>query len=161
MANNKFYSYEALLENLKNTYEARKMQYNDTQHLYNNLDKTIQDHLFAIEDETISSTLNKKDVWFNFDEFMNDLSNVDCHMEYNDHAIGAMSSAERKHVCTKPGCNKSYTSSHGLKYHIAHGHSKEKENAYKPFSCPVANCGKTYRNSNGLKYHMSKIHKHP
>ena len=96
-----------------------------------------------------------------FDEFMNDLSNVDCHMEYNDHAIGAMSSAERKHVCTKPGCNKSYTSSHGLKYHIAHGHSKEKENAYKPFSCPVANCGKTYRNSNGLKYHMSKIHKHP
>ncbi|ORD94505.1 Z394 [Enterospora canceri] len=159
MTDNKFYSYESLLENLKSTQEARKREYNETQHLYSNLDRTIRDHLFVMEEEMVSAP-NKKEICFNFDEFMNDLGNAEHPLEYEETAISHMNTAERKHVCSKPGCNKSYTSSHGLKYHMAHGHSKEKENAYKPFVCPVANCGKTYRNSNGLKYHMSKIHKH-
>lgn len=160
MANNRFYSYESLLDNLKSTHEARKRQYDESQHLFNNLDRTIRDHLFIMEEEVVNTPNTKKDICFNFDEFMNDLSNTDVQMEYEPHTINTINATERKHVCTRPGCNKSYTSSHGLKYHMAHGHSKEKENAYKPFVCPVANCGKTYRNSNGLKYHMGKIHKH-
>ncbi|OQS55722.1 hypothetical protein EHP00_448 [Ecytonucleospora hepatopenaei] len=152
-----FYSYESLLDNLKKTYEARKKQYDESQHLYKGTDRNIREHLFGMEEDAF--THPKKDVCFNFDEFMNDLSNTETLYEYEDPS-NTLSASERKHVCPKPGCNKSYTSSHGLKYHMAHGHSKEKENAYKPFVCPIQNCSKTYRNSNGLKYHMSKMHKH-
>ena len=56
--------------------------------------------------------------------------------------------SDRKQTCTHPGCNKSFTSSHGLKYHLVHAHSKDKENVYKPFVCTVAECEKAYRNSN-------------
>ncbi|KAL6121485.1 hypothetical protein NUSPORA_01588 [Nucleospora cyclopteri] len=158
MAENRFYSYESLMNELKATQEARRGQYECTAHLLSNLDRSIRENLFNIEDATVNKSFNIKDIQFNFDEFMDDLSNKEASeipYEGTEHNFGGQ---ERKHVCSKPGCNKSYTSSHGLKYHMLHGHSKEKENAYKPFVCNIPSCGKTYRNSNGLKYHMSKAH---
>lgn len=155
MSNYTFYSYESLLDNLKRTYEARKRQYDENQHLYKGTDRSIREHLFGMEEDAF--THPKKDICFNFDEFMNDLSNAEMPMDYEDPTVNTVAS-ERKHVCTKPGCNKSYTSSHGLKYHLMHGHSKEKENAYRPFVCDRPGCNKSYRNSNGLKYHLEKKH---
>lgn len=64
----------------------------------------------------------------------------------------------RLYVCEIEGCDKKYTSSFGLKYHMKEGHSQEKMNIFKPFSCPFEDCGKKYKNSNGLKYHMKHYH---
>ncbi|EOB13624.1 Zinc finger C2H2 protein [Nosema bombycis CQ1] len=60
--------------------------------------------------------------------------------------------------CELPGCNRQYTSSFGLKYHMKEGHSEEKLNVYKPFICPMDLCGRKYKNNNGLKYHLKNYH---
>lgn len=64
----------------------------------------------------------------------------------------------RLYMCEIEGCDKKYTSSFGLKYHMKEGHSQEKMNIFKPFSCPFEGCGKKYKNSNGLKYHIRHYH---
>lgn len=64
----------------------------------------------------------------------------------------------RLYVCEIEGCDKKYTSSFGLKYHMKEGHSQEKMNVFKPFGCPFEGCGKKYKNSNGLKYHIRHYH---
>lgn len=64
----------------------------------------------------------------------------------------------RLYVCEIDGCDKKYTSSFGLKYHMKEGHSQEKMNVFKPFGCPFEGCGKKYKNSNGLKYHIRHYH---
>lgn len=64
----------------------------------------------------------------------------------------------KKYACTFIGCDKEYTSSFGLKYHLKKGHLSEKLNVLKPFSCKENGCNKTYKNSNGLKYHMKIVH---
>jgi uncharacterized Zn-finger protein len=66
--------------------------------------------------------------------------------------------ASRVYVCEITGCNKKYTSSFGLKYHIREGHSEEKMSVHKPYVCPFRNCDKKYKNNNGLKYHMRNFH---
>ncbi|KAF9764974.1 Zinc finger C2H2 protein [Nosema granulosis] len=60
--------------------------------------------------------------------------------------------------CELPGCNRQYTSSFGLKYHMKEGHSKEKLSIPKPFVCSVELCGRKYKNNNGLKYHLKNYH---
>lgn len=158
------HSYEALLDSLRATYDMRKDKFKERMHLMSKEDKVIEQHLFRLEGDALTRSDNyvKRDVLFNFDDFMPDMgisealdSSESMRRMCGDH-VGAI--AERKHVCPKPGCNKSYTSSHGLKYHLNHGHNKDKENIYKPFVCTVQDCGKSYRNSNGLKYHMTKVH---
>ncbi|KAH9411766.1 hypothetical protein HK407_03g05160 [Ordospora pajunii] len=64
----------------------------------------------------------------------------------------------RIYACDIDGCNKKYTSSFGLKYHMKEGHSEEKMNIIKPFSCPFSGCDKKYKNNNGLKYHIKHYH---
>lgn len=159
----KNFSYETLLENLRATHDTRKKRFEERKHLLSEEDRAIEKTLFRLEDDAFgrNERIDEKDVLFNFDEFMNEMSGVEHHEpseSRSDFDSSAQNTSERRHVCTRPGCNKSYTSSHGLKYHMTHGHSKEKENVYKPFVCPISKCGKTYRNSNGLKYHMTKAH---
>lgn len=160
----KSFSYESLLENLRATHYTRKKRFEEKKHLLSDEDRAIERTLFRLEDDTLfkSESIAEKDVLFNFDEFMNEIS-VGEHFETSDPLQEAEAAApqcvpDRKHVCPRPGCNKSYTSSHGLKYHMTHGHSKDKENVYKPFVCHIGSCRKAYRNSNGLKYHVSKAH---
>lgn len=61
--------------------------------------------------------------------------------------------------CPFKNCKKIYTSSYGLKYHMDHGHTVEKNNERRPYACEIDNCGKTYKNNNGLKYHIMHAHK--
>ncbi|KMV66456.1 putative G2/M transition transcriptionalrepressor [Encephalitozoon cuniculi EcunIII-L] len=64
----------------------------------------------------------------------------------------------RVYACEIEGCNKKYTSSFGLKYHMKEGHSEEKMNIFKPYVCPFSGCDKKYKNNNGLKYHIKHYH---
>ncbi|KAI4291894.1 hypothetical protein PAPHI01_1168 [Pancytospora philotis] len=159
----KSFSYESLLENLRATHYTRKKRFEEKKHLLSDEDKAIERTLFRLEDDALFSpdAAEDKEVLFNFDEFMNEISigeQYDMSDSVQEQEISTHSAQDRKHVCPRPGCNKSYTSSHGLKYHMTHGHSKDKENVYKPFVCQIGSCQKAYRNSNGLKYHMSKAH---
>lgn len=159
----KSFSYEALLENLRATHDTRKKRFEEKKHLLSDEDRAIERTLFRLEDDAMSrgDSIDEKDVLFNFDDFMNEISGgemLDISDSPQEHESSTCNAAYRKHVCTRPGCNKSYTSSHGLKYHMTHGHSKDKENVYKPFMCSIGRCDKAYRNSNGLKYHMAKAH---
>lgn len=157
------YNYESLLENLRATHDTRKQRYEEKKHLLSDEDRVFEKCIFSLE----SNILMRKDpsekevVQFNFDELMNEISGTDL-PEYSENTRefegSSANSSERKHMCTHLGCSKSYTSSHGLKYHLTHGHSKDKENVYKPFICTIPKCGKAYRNSNGLKYHMANVH---
>ena len=61
--------------------------------------------------------------------------------------------------CPFKNCKKIYTSSYGLKYHMDHGHTAEKNNERRPYACEIDNCGKTYKNNNSLKYHIMHAHK--
>lgn len=157
------YSYESLLENLRETHNTRKKRYEDKEHLLTDDAKAFEKFLFTLENDV----LTKKDqtdrdvVIFDFDDLMNETNFhevLDASDSVRELENSNATSSERKHICSHAGCNKSYTSSHGLKYHLLHGHSKEKENVYKPFICTVPKCGKAYRNSNGLKYHMANAH---
>ena len=65
----------------------------------------------------------------------------------------------RSYSCDFEGCNRSFTSSHGLKYHKKHGHIEFKTFERRPYICQVPGCTKSYKNNNGLKYHI--IHAHP
>lgn len=158
------YSYESMLDSLRATYDVRKKKFEEKKHLLSNEDRAIEQSLFRLEDDALarSECIGDRDVLFNFDEFMCEIGggavrdNSETSKRMMNEHINAI--VERKHVCPRPGCKKSYTSSHGLKYHLNHGHSKDKENVYKPFVCTVEDCSKSYRNSNGLKYHMSKAH---
>jgi hypothetical protein len=67
--------------------------------------------------------------------------------------------AGKNFPCHFKNCKKVYTSSYGLKYHVDHGHTTEKNNERRPYMCEVDNCGKTYKNNNGLKYHIIHTHK--
>ena len=67
--------------------------------------------------------------------------------------------AGKNFPCHFKNCKKVYTSSYGLKYHVDHGHTTEKNNERRPYVCEVDNCGKTYKNNNGLKYHIVHAHK--
>lgn len=159
----KNFSYETLLENLRATHEMRRKRFEERKHLLSEEDQAIERTLFRLEDDALTRNehINEKDVLFNFDDFMNEMNGVDpqdVSDQPGDYESSTQNTSERRHVCPKAGCNKSYTSSHGLKYHMTHGHSKDKENVYKPFVCHIPKCGKTYRNSNGLKYHMAKAH---
>ncbi|ELA41678.1 uncharacterized protein VICG_01311 [Vittaforma corneae ATCC 50505] len=157
------YNYESLLENLRATHDTRKRRFEEKKHLMSDEDKTFEKFLFSLEADVLArkDIPEKEVVQFNFDELMNEISGVDV-QDYSDQTrdfeTSSGNGSERKHTCTHPGCNKSYTSSHGLKYHLLHGHSKDKENVYKPFVCTIPKCGKAYRNSNGLKYHMANAH---
>lgn len=64
----------------------------------------------------------------------------------------------RSYVCDVEGCNKTFTSSHGLKYHKAHGHIEFKTFERRPYICQVPGCSKSYKNNNGLKYHILHAH---
>ncbi|ELA42592.1 uncharacterized protein VICG_00344 [Vittaforma corneae ATCC 50505] len=68
-------------------------------------------------------------------------------------------SSGRNFPCPYKDCRKIYTSSYGLKYHMDHGHTAEKNNEKRPYICTIDNCGKTYKNNNGLKYHVLHAHK--
>lgn len=159
----KSYNYEPHLENPRVAQNARKKRFEEKKHLLCDEDRTFENFLFNLETDALSKrdTTEKDVVHFNFDDLMNEISGGGA-QEYSessrDFNVSIENGTERKHTCTHPGCNKSYTSSHGLKYHLSHGHSKEKENVYKPFVCTVPKCGKSYRNSNGLKYHMANAH---
>lgn len=159
----KSYSYESLLENLRATHDTRKKRFEERKHLMSDEDRAIERTLFRLEDDAISRSehIDEKDTLFNFDDFMNEISGVeaqDVSDSLQDQESSTYNVPDRKHVCNRPGCKKSYTSSHGLKYHLMHGHNKDKENVYKPFVCSIGKCEKAYRNSNGLKYHMAKAH---
>lgn len=65
----------------------------------------------------------------------------------------------RSYVCDKEGCNKTFTSSHGLEYHKKHGHFEFKTLERRPYICQVPGCNKSYKNNNGLKYHVTHGHK--
>lgn len=160
----KSYNYESLLENLRATHDTRKKRFEDKKHLLSDEDRIFERFLFSLENDALTrKEPSEKDdtVLFNFDNLMNEISGADA-QDFSDNSLdydgSVANSSERKHVCTHPGCHKSYTSSHGLKYHLLHGHNKDKENIYKPFVCTVPKCGKAYRNSNGLKYHMANSH---
>lgn len=156
------YSYESLLEKLSATFDSRKKKFEKTQHLLSDEDKQFEKFLFALENDAFlkKDHMNKEVAIFNFDELTSDSRNVGQINDSSDHSETKEgsngSSSERKHTCGHANCNKSYTSSHGLKYHLMHGHNKE--NIYKPFVCTVPNCEKSFRNSNGLKYHMTHTH---
>lgn len=157
------YSYESLLENLRATHDTRKKRYESREHLLSDEDRAFERFLFSLENDAFikKEPVDKEIVLFNFDDLMNEISGAEMpegSESSKDFDGSNITSADRKHVCTHPGCSKSYTSSHGLKYHLLHGHSKEKENVYKPFVCTIPKCGKAYRNSNGLKYHMANAH---
>ncbi|KAL6120860.1 hypothetical protein NUSPORA_02334 [Nucleospora cyclopteri] len=64
----------------------------------------------------------------------------------------------RSFVCTIKNCNKSFTSSFGLKYHMDHGHLETKAIEKRPYICHVPGCSKSYKNNNGLKYHVLHAH---
>lgn len=153
----KSYSYESLLDSLRATYSIRKKKFEEQKHLLSDEDRAIEQSLFRLEEDALTHPPYDRDALFNFDEFIQGISGA-VPTSSDAAAFKGCPAAERRHVCPRPGCNKSYTSSHGLKYHLNHGHSKEKENIYKPFICPFDVCGKSYRNSNGLKYHMAKAH---
>ncbi|ADM11227.1 putative transcriptional G2/M transition repressor [Encephalitozoon intestinalis ATCC 50506] len=70
----------------------------------------------------------------------------------------AQKAKTRVYACEIEGCNKKYTSSFGLKYHMKEGHSEEKMNIFKPYVCPFGGCDKKYKNNNGLKYHIKHYH---
>lgn len=157
------YNYESLLENLRATHDTRKRRYDENKHLLTDEDCIFEKFLFSLENDALNrkNTSENEVMQFNFDELMNELSGAeiqDYSGQTRDFEGSSTNSSERKHTCTHPGCNKSYTSSHGLKYHLLHGHSKDKENVYKPFICTIPKCNKAYRNSNGLKYHMANAH---
>jgi hypothetical protein len=160
----KSYSYETLLEDLRATHETSKKKFTHRKHLLSDEDRLFEKFLFSLENDALTRTEGKEEVvHFNFDELMNEISGGEIPHEESDNSheqeSGSLGTgSDRKHTCTFSGCNKSYTSSHGLKYHLIHGHSKDKENVYKPFVCTISKCGKAYRNSNGLKYHMANAH---
>lgn len=183
----KSFSYESLLDTLRATHETRKKRFEEKKHLLNDADRLVERTLFRLEDDALfrNENIDEKDAMFNFEEFMNEISNgfvikggfsgsvctgmgnsqdaghhhiISSDTPHDNDSSSNSAVIARKHVCPRPGCKKSYTSSHGLKYHMLNGHSKEKEEVYKPFVCNIGNCDKAYRNSNGLKYHMDKVH---
>jgi len=157
--------YESLLEHLKATHDIRKKRYEERKHLLSDEDRAIERTLFTLEDDAIirSEKIDHKDVLFCFDNLVNSITGSVESFEQIDSPQDPESSTsnmkeKRLYFCTVPDCQNVYTSFHGLKYHLDHGHTKDKENIYKPFVCTIPGCRKTYRNSNGLKYHMNKIH---
>lgn len=160
----KTYSYESQLESLSATFDIRKKKFEKTQHLLTDEDRSIEKFLFSLETDASSKKepSDREIALFNFDDYIGEKPVPEAILEYSDPTenqdVSNFSASERKHMCMHDNCNKSYTSSHGLKYHLLHGHSKEKENIYKPFVCVVPGCNKSYRNSNGLKYHMANAH---
>ncbi|KAG5859353.1 hypothetical protein KMI_07g11950 [Encephalitozoon hellem] len=74
------------------------------------------------------------------------------------HSKAQRTKGGRVYACEIEGCNKKYTSSFGLKYHMKEGHSEEKMNIFKPYVCPFDGCDKKYKNNNGLKYHIKHYH---
>ncbi len=121
----------------------------------------IQEALFTLEEEESScnNIVDGKTVPFNFNDFMEDIVLVEPEKHYEQSRITIINGkTEKRLACPHPDCSKSYTSNHGLKYHLKHGHKKSKEQVEKPFVCPISSCPKTYRNSNGLKYHINKSH---
>ena len=147
--------YSKYLEELKECYNQRKKEYELMKAQYAEIDQCIHEVLFSLAEETINdSNLDPKSAIFSFG--LNDNRNLNIteghYQEYNNN------SSDKKHRCPRPGCNKAYTSNHGLKYHLLNGHKTEKTAVIKPYACSIPGCGKTYRNSNGLKYHMGKEH---
>lgn len=65
----------------------------------------------------------------------------------------------RPYKCLESNCDKCYTSLYGLKYHQAHGHTKNEDDSLKPFACEIVGCKKRYKNTNGLKYHLENNHR--
>ncbi|KAJ3113493.1 hypothetical protein HK100_001964 [Physocladia obscura] len=79
---------------------------------------------------------------------------------------------EKGYFC--PSCLKEYSTSNGLKYHLAqHNDPTDFPDGYYfrnkapesidllgAFSCLVNGCGKTYNSLGGLKYHQLKVHHH-
>lgn len=165
------FSYKSYHSKLTECFEKNIELYDANQHNLSNVDRSINEHLLIMEGETLASS--RKEVWIDYDDFYEDLSEESTEEQVNE--LAEDSSEEQvneiteeqvnglteeqvneQHVCAR--CEKTYTSSYGLKYHIEHGHTKEKEDAYKPYCCPVDECRKTYRSTNRLKYHMAKRH---
>ena len=123
----KSFNYESLLEALRASHNSRKRRFASRKNAVSTEDRIIERSLFQLEENAL--TLNKKllpferEIMFNFDEALNDISTMmpekDC-MHQNDVDSSSTSGQERKHVCPLEGCDKSYTSSHGLKYHLQH-----------------------------------------
>lgn len=65
--------------------------------------------------------------------------------------------SRRRYICLIEGCEKIYTSSHGLNYHRVHGHI-DKDESDKPYPCVYQRCNRRYKNPNGLKYHIMSTH---
>lgn len=68
-------------------------------------------------------------------------------------------SSGKNFPCPYKDCKKVYTSSYGLKYHMDHGHTVEKNSERRPYVCTIDKCRKSYKNNNGLKYHIMHTHK--
>ncbi|ORD95683.1 Z394 [Hepatospora eriocheir] len=145
-------AYTQVLHELKMNLESTKRDYNERRTDLSLIDKTIYENLFTLAEETIDKYSKKNSL------FGNSINESTTQMNNDGYDYNQDNSNVKRHYCTKPGCTKSYTSNHGLKYHIVHGHRKENEKVAKPFACPIDNCEKTYRNSNGLKYHLTKVH---
>jgi len=61
--------------------------------------------------------------------------------------------------CPVKYCTKVYTSFHGLRYHMDHGHTPSKVVEKRPYVCRIEGCNKAYKNNNGLKYHIMHAHR--
>ncbi|EED43886.1 transcriptional repressor, predicted [Enterocytozoon bieneusi H348] len=128
-------------------------------------------HLFGLEFiETIKNDRNSfmSLIYLDNNTIDNDLKNnkVDFYTYSNhllfDHKNFTTNSnhvfSMKNYICDINGCQKTFTSSYGLKYHKIHGHIQLKTFERRPYICQVPGCSKSYKNNNGLKYHI--IHAH-
>ncbi|TBU00726.1 hypothetical protein CWI37_0918p0010 [Hamiltosporidium tvaerminnensis] len=96
--------------------------------------------------------------------FIDDASGTDENLlpentkKYKKENKNTISSQRRAKIfrCNNSFCNKKYTSSYGLKYHLIHGHGSK---TLKKYVCDETGCVKSFKNPNGLKYHQKFGHK--
>ncbi|KAF7703874.1 Zinc finger C2H2 protein [Cucumispora dikerogammari] len=124
----------------------------------NRLNKSIGRKYKYLINPTENTNIAEKSYKENFSQYENTPASTSDNEMGDPYSTNSESRTyKRQYVCHEYGCDKSYTSNHGLQYHKKHGHNSKDEST-KPYKCPHKSCGRAYKNVNGLKYHMRVEH---
>ncbi|RVD92925.1 C2H2-type DNA- Zinc finger protein [Tubulinosema ratisbonensis] len=146
------------IEDLRKKYQADKQYFSSRIHLLTPLQIQLESLLLDYENEIYfcreePSLISHKLQILPKNEKFFDVNEIN-----NDFPRRILREAGKMYKCAELGCEKIYTSLHGLKYHREKGHLSSDYDK-KPYICAKTGCKKRYKNSNGLKYHLEHYHK--
>lgn len=149
---------ENSLDRFKNMYYEAKQRFYCRKHMLHPLQIELETLLLDYEKEVYFKKpklfVQKQRVYVE----SKPANQIDILEENNDFARKMIKETAKVYKCFENGCEKIYTSLHGLKYHSEKGHLPSDQEK-KPYICAKTGCKKRYKNSNGLKYHLEHFHK--